>query len=88
MLRKKYAHVLDFHPLGFMLVWLMWYIDVIRQVLQEQELSQQAFADALGVNQTTVSQWLLGRKKPGYDSILLLYEKFGIEPNLLFGIEK
>ncbi len=66
----------------------MWYIDVIRQVLQEQELSQQAFADALGVNQTTVSQWLLGRKKPGYDSILLLYEKFGIEPNLLFGIEK
>ena len=60
----------------------MWYIDVIRQVLQEQELSQQAFADALGVNQTTVSQWLLGRKKPGYDSILLLYEKFGIEPNL------
>ncbi len=50
-------------------------------------MSQQAFADTLGVNQTTVSQWLLGKKKPGYDSILLLYEKFGIEPNELFNIE-
>ena len=65
----------------------MWYIEIIKQVMQEHELSQQAFADILGVNQTTVGQWLLGRKKPGYDSILLLYEKFDIEPNLLFGIE-
>ena len=56
--------------------------------MQEQGLSQQAFAAILGVNQTTVSQWLLGNKKPGYDSILMLYKKFDIEPNLLFGIEK
>lgn len=53
----------------------------------ENNFSQQKLADELGVNQTTVSQWLLGRKKPGYDSILLLYVKFGIEPNVLFGIE-
>lgn len=50
-------------------------------------MSQQRLADMLGVNQTTVSQWLLGKKKPGYDSIFALYEKFGIEPNLMFGIE-
>lgn len=66
----------------------MWYIDIIKQVMQERGLSQQAFADILGINQTTVSQWLLGRKKPGYDSIMLLYEKFDIEPNLLFGIDR
>lgn len=66
----------------------MSYIEIIKQVMQENGLSQQAFADVLGINQTTVSQWLLGKKKPGYDSILLLYEKFDIEPNLLFGIEK
>ena len=65
----------------------MGYIDVIKQVMQEQGLSQQAFADILGINQTIVSQWLLGKKKPGYDSILLLYQKFDIEPKLLFGIE-
>ena len=66
----------------------MWYIDIIKQAMQERGLSQQAFADILGINQTTVSQWLLGKKKPGYDGIMLLYEKFEIEPNLLFSIEK
>ena len=77
----------DFRP-KITYTLLMWYIDIIKQVMQEQGLSQQAFADILGINQTTVSQWLLGKKKPGYDSIMLLYEKFGIEPNLLFGIEQ
>lgn len=66
----------------------MWYIDVIKQLMNEKGLSQQALADILGINQTTVSQWLLGNKKPNYDSIMLLYKKFGIEPNLLFGIER
>lgn len=66
----------------------MHYVEVIKQIMEERGLSQQAFAEVLGVNQTTVSQWLLGRKKPGYDSILMLYEKYDIEPNLLFGIEK
>ena len=63
------------------------YQEIIRQVMQEKNLSQQAFAQKIGVNQTTVSQWLLGKKKPGYDSILMMYQQFGIEPNWLFGIE-
>ena len=63
------------------------FIDVIKQLMSEKNLSQQKLGDELGVNQTTVSQWLLGRKKPGYDSILLLYEKFGVSPNQLFGID-
>ena len=54
------------------------YVEIIKQLLADNSLSQQQLANILGVNQTTVSQWLLGRKKPGYDSILLLYEKFKI----------
>ena len=50
----------------------------------ERGLSQDSFAKLIGVNQTTVSQWLLGKKKPGYDSIQMLCEKFEIEPNDLF----
>ena len=65
----------------------MAYIEIIKQVMIEHDLSQQKLADILGVNQTTVSQWLLGRKKPGYDSIMALYQKFDVEPNWLFGIE-
>ncbi|MDE7348585.1 MAG: helix-turn-helix domain-containing protein, partial [Clostridia bacterium] len=63
-------------------------IEVLKEIMSMNNLSQQKLADILGVNQTTVSQWLLGRKKPGYDSIMLIYEKFDIEPNELFGIER
>ena len=63
------------------------YIEVLKDIMIQNNLSQQKFADILGVNQTTVSQWLLGRKKPGYDSIMLIYEKFDVEPNTLFGID-
>lgn len=63
------------------------YIEIIKQIMFEQNLTQQKFADLICVNQTTVSQWLMGKKKPGYDSIKAIYQQFGIEPNLLFGIE-
>ncbi len=65
----------------------MEYVEIIQQIMAERNLSQQKFADILGVNQTTVSQWLLGKKKPNYESILAFYEKFDIEPNVLFGIK-
>lgn len=65
----------------------MKYVDTIKQLMLERNLSQQKLADALGVNQTTVSQWLRGKKKPNYDNILMFYQKFDIEPNQFFGIE-
>ena len=64
----------------------MAYVEVIKNIMIENNLSQQKLADILGVNQTTISQWLLGKKKPGYDSIRVIYEKFGVTPNELFGI--
>ena len=63
------------------------YIDIIKGIMTEKKLSQQKFADAIGVNQTTVSQWLLGRKKPGYDSISFICVTFDISPNEFFGVE-
>lgn len=64
----------------------MSYVEVIKNIMIENNLSQQKLADILGVNQTTISQWLLGKKKPGYDSIRVIYDKFGVTPNELFGI--
>ncbi len=66
---------------------LMEYIDVIKSIMIEHNLTQQKLANILGVNQTTVGQWLLGRKKPGYDSIWSIYEHFSVTPNQLFGID-
>ena len=51
-------------------------------------LSQEGLGKVLGVNQTTIGQWLLGKKKPSYDSILAIYENFNITPNELFGIKQ
>ena len=62
------------------------YIDTLKELMAKENLSQEKLAKILGVNQTTISQWLLGKKKPSYDNILLIYKKFGITPDELFGI--
>ena len=62
------------------------YVDVIRSLMAEYQFSQEKFAVRIGVNQTTVSQWLLGNKKPGYDNILAICTCFGITPNEFFGL--
>ncbi len=64
----------------------MQFREIIKQIMAENNLSQEKLAKILDVNQTTVSQWLLGNKKPSYDSILMIYQKFGVTPNELFGI--
>ena len=69
-----------------LIILFMNYIEELRQLMASQNLSQQKLADILGVNQTTVSQWLLGNKKPTYDNIMLIYTKFNITPNELFGV--
>lgn len=61
------------------------YIDTIKDLMIENNLSQEKFAKIVGVNQTTVSQWLLGRKKPGLDNIVMICKKFNITPNDFFG---
>jgi transcriptional regulator with XRE-family HTH domain len=61
--------------------------EIIKDIMLEQGLTQTSFAEILGVNQTTVSQWILGHKKPSYDNIMAIYKKFGVLPNTLFGLE-
>ena len=61
------------------------YIDTIKDLMIENNLSQEKFATIVGVNQTTVGQWLMGKKKPGFDSIVMICKKFNITPNDFFG---
>ena len=65
----------------------MKFINILKTIMKERNLSQQGLASILHVNQTTISQWLLGNKKTNYENILAIYEKFGVRPNELFGIE-
>ena len=60
---------------------------IIKNILIENNLSQEKMAEILGVNQTTVGQWILGKKKPSYDNIYAIYQHFNVTPNELFGID-
>lgn len=42
----------------------------IHQIIQEQQLSSAAFADAIGVQRSSISHVLSGRNKPSLDFIL------------------
>ena len=64
----------------------MTYSEIIKDIMLERGMSQEEFAKMIGVHQTTVGQWILGKKKPGFDSILLIYRHFGVTPNDLMGI--
>lgn len=65
----------------------MTYSEVIKEILLENNISQQEMAEKIGVNQTTISQWVLGKKKPSFDNILEIYKIYNVTPNQLFGIE-
>lgn len=65
----------------------MEHIEILKEIMIKNNLSQEKLASILQVNQTTVGQWLLGKKKPSYDNILMIYKKFGVTPNELFGID-
>lgn len=65
----------------------MAYSEIIKEIMIEKNLSQQNIANILNVNQTTISQWLMGKKKPSFDNIKMIYEKFGVTPNELFEID-
>lgn len=48
----------------------------IHQIIQEQQLSSAAFADAIGVQRSSISHVLSGRNKPSLDFILKTLQAF------------
>ena len=62
--------------------------DIQRNYQTTDDRAGEKLARILSVNQTTVGQWLNGKKKPSYDNILAFYTHFGITPNEFFGIDE
>lgn len=65
-------------------------VERIDQIIHEQQLSSAGFADAIGVQRSSISHVLSGRNKPSLDFILKILEAFPhISPDwLLFGKNK
>lgn len=48
--------------------------------------SQQAFADAFGVAQSTVGGWEAGKREPNYETTMRLARFFGVSIDYLLGL--
>lgn len=62
--------------------------DIIKEILYNNNLSQEKLAKILNVSQKAISNWINGNDTPKASSMMLIYENFGITPNELLGIEE
>ena len=60
--------------------------EILKEFLLEKNLTQVAFASAIGVKQSQVSEWLKGKAKPGYDTLKLMSKNFNICSDYFLGI--
>ncbi len=62
--------------------------DILKEFLLENNLTQVAFAKAIGVKQSQVSEWLKGKAKPGYDILKNMAIAFDISADYFLGIKE
>ena len=60
--------------------------DVLKDFLEDKNLTQVAFAKTIGVKQSQVSEWLKGKAKPGYDILKSMALAFDISADYFLGI--
>ena len=60
--------------------------EILKEFLEEKNLTQVAFANIIGVKQSQVSEWLKGKAKPGYDILKNMALAFDISADYFLGI--
>ncbi len=63
------------------------FIEILEDIMIENSLNQTALANAIGVKQSQVSEWLKGKSKPGYDNLKLICEKLDISGDKILGLK-
>ncbi len=62
--------------------------EILKDFLIENNLTQVAFANAVGVKQSQVSEWLKGKAKPGYDALKNMAIAFNVSADYFLGIKE
>lgn len=62
--------------------------EILRDFLSENNLTQVAFANLIGVKQSQVSEWLKGKAKPGYDTLKAMAITFNISADYFLGLKE
>ena len=64
------------------------FCEILKDFLIEKNLTQVAFAKAIGVKQSQVGEWLKGKAKPGYDTLKNMAIAFNISADYFLGIKE
>ncbi len=59
---------------------------ILKEFLEENNLTQVAFAKKVGVKQSQVSEWLKGKAKPGYDMLKQFCITFNVSADYFLGL--
>ena len=62
--------------------------EILKEFLEENNLTQVAFAKKIGVKQSQVSEWLKGKAKPGYDILKSMSKSFDVSADYFLGIKE
>ncbi|MBQ4586757.1 MAG: helix-turn-helix transcriptional regulator [Clostridia bacterium] len=62
--------------------------EILKEFLNERGLTQVAFAKAIGVKQSQVSEWLKGKAKPGYDMLKSMATAFNVSADYFLGLQE
>ena len=65
----------------------MEFIEILKDIMVEFNLTQTEFAKRVGVKQSQVSEWLGGKSKPAYDSLKAICNAFDISGDRILGID-
>lgn len=60
--------------------------EILKDFLEENNLTQVAFAKSIDVKQSQVSEWLKGKAKPGYDMLRRIAIAYNISADYFLGI--
>ena len=61
--------------------------EILKEFLNENNLTQVEFAKRIGVKQAQVSEWLYGKNKPSYDSLRAMATAFNVSADYFLGIK-
>ena len=64
------------------------FCEILKDFLIEKNLTQVAFAKAIGVKQSQVGELLKGEAKPGYDTLKNMAIAFNISADYFLGIKE
>ena len=64
------------------------FCEILKDFLSENNLTQVAFAEMIGVKQSQVSEWLKGKAKPGYETLKNMSLAFNISADYFLGIKE